>query len=728
MLISIAASAGEFMQNSAVIALLAYAVVAHAASYTTYIGDANPYQVSAIATDAGGNAYITGSRAIQPASLNPSYSSVVTDVFVSKLDPSGNLTVIGTFSGKGTDQANGIAVDPSGNVYIVGSTTSTDFPLHNPLQSLVYTLGSGIANGTGFLMKLSADGTVLYSTYLGGTAGYSTLSGVAADSNGNAYVTGTTTAKDYPHTSGMPADGVSNGPIEEVSGAFFAKIDPAGRQILYAGALTAPVPGCEEGGAEGSSCFLSSVYTSGTAIAVDPAGNAYIAGNAGGGGLSTTPGALLTTGIGAFVAKVNFAGTGLIYVTYLGGGNLEPGVGTVATDFVYAIAANSAGNAYITGSTSDPAFPATKGAFQTVLAGQVASPFVGLTDAFVAKLNPTGSAMVWATFLGGTGADAAQTIATDAAGNVWVSGATQSTDFPTTVSVAPRGSEFLAELNSTGSTLSYAALFPSNTVAQALAVDASGMVHIGGANGLISAFPAGSAPGQTSAPWMSGIANAAGGVLSGRLAPGELISLYGLHLGPVAPISATFNAAGFLPTTLGAVQITVNGIPAPLLYVSDTQINAVVPVELTAGSSAELELARNGVPVQDFRVQVDIVAPQVFRNPNGSAAAINQDGTVNSQANPAKAGSYISIWATGTGYFPGSDGQIATGANQFCGLVGYCEVFVGGSQLNVLYAGAAPGMVNGVVQINFQVTSAMGGYYLSVDGINSDIFAVYTTQ
>src|ERR1017187_7693739 len=96
------------MRNSAVIALLACAVAAHAASYTTYIGDANQYQVSAIATDANGNTYITGSRAVVPASISP-YSPAVTDVFVSKLDPSGNLTLIGTFSGKGTDQANGIA-------------------------------------------------------------------------------------------------------------------------------------------------------------------------------------------------------------------------------------------------------------------------------------------------------------------------------------------------------------------------------------------------------------------------------------------------------------------------------------------------------------------------------------------------------------------------------------------------------------------------------------------
>jgi len=568
------------MQRSAVVALFACAVVCHAASYTTYIGDANQYQVSAIATDAAGNTYITGSRIIVPFSSAP-YEIPVTDVFVSKLDPFGNLTLIGTFSGKGIDQANGIAVDSSGNIYIVGNTTSTDFPLHHPLQSVSYTMGMGDLSGTGFLMKLSADGTPVYSTYLGGATGYSSLSGVAADSKGNAYVTGTTTAQDYPRTAGMPAGGVYCCVIQLISGAFIAKIDPAGDQIVYAGALTGPVPGCETG-EEGSSCFLSSVFTSGSAIAVDPAGNAYIAGNAGM-GLSTTSGALLTAGIGAFVAKVNSAGTGMVYVTYLGPGNQEPGLGTLATDYVAAIAADGAGNVYISGLTSDPAFPATAGAFQPALAGVIDLPYLPASDAFVAKLNPTGSAMVWATFLGGSDADAAQTLATDSAGNVWVSGTTKSTDFPTKVSVTPNGSEFLAELNSTGSALSYSALFPSGTVATALAVDAGGTVHVGGATGLISAFPAGSPPGQTSAPWMFGIANAAGGALLGRLAPGELMAIYGLHIGPAAPVSATFDAAGFLPTTLGGVQVTINGIPAPMLYVSDAQINAIAQVELTAG-------------------------------------------------------------------------------------------------------------------------------------------------
>jgi uncharacterized protein (TIGR03437 family) len=668
--------------------------------------------VSAIATDTSGNTYVAGSRIVEPNVPSPNGEGV-TDVFVAKLDPSGNLTPIGTFSGKGIDHANGIAVGSSGDIYIVGTTTSMDFPLHNPLQSVAYAVGAGIGNGTGFLMKLAPDGSLIYSTYLGGTLGPSSMNSVAADASGNAYVTGWTVATDYPHTPGLPAGLVSTSPVEYIAAACFAKIDPAGSRIVYAGAISG-VQSC------GAICQGGTVSTAGSSIAVDPAGNAYIAANTSG-GLGGTPGAFLASGTGAFIVKVNAAGTGLAYLTLLGAGVVQP----VATDTVSAIAADATGNAYISGSTADPSFPATAGAFQTVFAGAAA---------FVAKLNPTGSAMVWATFLGA--GDAARTIATDSTGNVWVSGITNSAGFPTKVSVTPNGSEFLAKLNSTASALSYSALFPANTVAAVLAVDAGGTVHVGGATGLISAFSPGSAPGQTSAPWMLGIANAGGGILAGRLAPGELISIYGLHLGPAAPVSATFNAAGFLPTTLAGIQVTINGIPAPLLYVSTTQINAVAPVELTAGSAVELQTSQDATPVLDLRVMVDIAAPGVFLNPDGSAAAINQDGTLNSQANPAPAGSYVSIWATGTGYFPGSDGQMATGPNEFCdpGLL-YCPVFQSdgipfsaGTPLNVSYTGAAPGTVNGVVQINFQVAaSAPYGYYLSVDGINSNSFGVYAT-
>ena len=112
---------------------------------------------------------------------------------------------------------------------------------------------------------------------------------------------------------------------------------------------------------------------------------------------------------------------------------------------------------------------------------------------------------------------------------------------------------------------------------------------------------------------MFGITNSAGGVLAGRLAPGELISIYGLSLGSASPAWATLDAAGFLPTTLGGLEVMINGIAAHLLYVSATQINAIAPVELTAQSSIELQVT--GATLPDFRVMVDIAAPGVFLMP-----------------------------------------------------------------------------------------------------------------
>jgi uncharacterized protein (TIGR03437 family) len=686
-----------------VLLLLACVLPPAYADYATYIGDTYSYHVAALATDAAGNTYLTGSRTIV-AGQPP-----LTDVFVSKVDPSGNVSLLATLSGKATDAGESIAIDASGNIYIAGNTNSPDFPLHLPLQSVIGVAEGGVQQ-TGFLAKLSPNGAVLYSTFLGGTNGPSRINAIAADAQGNAYVTGETFAGDYPRTAGLPAAGADGPGPGSYSAAFFAKISPAGDKVLYAGGLgdTGRTCGCC------SSCFLSTLSNAGLALAVDAAGNAYIACNTNGGGMSTA-GALVPGGVGPFIAKVNASGTGMVYVTYLGAGDAQPGIGTVATDSVSAISADAAGNAYITGSTADPNFPATPGAFQTMLANPATPPFEGPPDAFVAKLNSSGSAMVWATFLGGSGADQANTIAVDPGGDVWVSGTTQSTDFPVSGGF-PNGGEFLVEFNPAGSSILYGARFPADTVAAALAIDSKSVVHAAGPTGLVSTIT----PELFPAPRLFGLANAAGGNLAGRVAPGELISIYGLNLGAATPVSASFNSAGFLPTTLGGLQVNIDGILAPMLYVSDTQINAVAPFELEFANSPVL-LTITGVPVGAFRMIIDQQIPEVFHNANGYAAAINQDGTVNSAANPAKAGSTVSVWATGVGWNSnGVDGQQQTSAQSYCSCT--IQDLIQYGDIAPSYAGAAPGMVNGIVQINFPVMNP--GDFYSLAG-SSDPFWIY---
>ena len=209
--------------------------------------------------------------------------------------------------------------------------------------------------------------------------------------------------------------------------------------------------------------------------------------------------------------------------------------------------------------------------------------------------------------------------------------------------------------------------------------------------------------------------NAAGGQLSGRVAPGEVVSIFGLNVGPAAPVSAAFDAAGFLPVSLGGISVTVGGVPAPLLYVSSTQINAVMPLELTPGASASLRVSINGAALPDFRVMADAAIPQVFQS------AVNQDGSINSQGNPAPVGSIVSVWATGVGSVDGLDGQMATVARDLCGCV--IHDLDQNQDLTGIYAGTAPGTVTGVIQINFKVTP-YGYYQLRVNGKFSDPFYI----
>jgi uncharacterized protein (TIGR03437 family) len=683
-------------------AALCFPAALPAAEFTTYIGDVNDYHVARVAADSAGNTYLAGSRIV----------GTLSEAVVMKLDPSGKIVLFNILSGKGSDAATGLALDAAGNIYVAGSTSSPDFPLHNAFQP---------TPGPGFVTKLSADGSqMLYSTYFP-----EVIKALAVDAAGNVYVAGTTYLTSFPVTPGLPAGPVSMAPAGITSGAFLTKLSADGSHIVYSALISGSSVDC--GG--GSSCYTGGRSTTGVAVAVDAAGEGYLAGNTNTDNLATTPGAFLTKGPGAFVAKVNAAGSALAYLTYISPTNFIYAPNANPAVIAAAIAVDAAGDAFLAGATFDPSLPATAGAYQSTFSGPyqpgVTYPLPP-TDAFALKLNPAGTAVVWASYLGGTGVDAAKSVALDASGNVWLTGTTASATFPNLQGWVQSGSDFLAAFNPSGSALVYSARYPNDAVSQSVAVDPTGLLHVAGPTGIVGSVM----PGGTPTMRIFGIANAAFGPLVGRIVPAELVSIYGPHIGPATPVSATA-VSGFLPTSLGGVQVFFNGVAMPLLYVSDSQINAVAPQSATPGSSMSVHIVSNNVTSPDFPVTVVTAEPEVFRNSDGTAAAINQDNTLNSAANPAKAGSIVSIWATGTGsIYPWPlDGQISTAAQDYdC-----CQVEMGSSSgAVVLYAGAAPGMVAGVVQINFQVPPYSGtpstlGFSVFASGESSSTVGIYVT-
>ncbi len=646
------------------------AATAIAGQFATSVAGSYPFVVAGVAADSAGNTYVVGSRHSR--------------VLLSKIGPNGSILFTDTFGGSGNDSGAAVAVDVAGNIYIGGATGSTDFPLSHALQAQ-----PGVG-GTGFVMKISNDGaTVLYSTYFGGTLGASSISGLAIDGKGNLYVTGNTNSSDFPQSSALPAVQFTSTNGALASGTMVAEISAAGDKILYSGLiLTGP----------------NNNVTGRTGIAVDAAGNAYVAGNTANPNLPvSSPSVPARTNGDAYIAKVNAGGAGFGYLAYIPGSTSVSG-----------IAVNAAGNAYISGynqTAPNESFPTTPGSLQPTLNGE-------FSDGFLAELNPAGSGFVWATYLpGGCGAWPLS-IAVDAGGNVWSTGNGADGCTVPNANGWSNGPEFLMGVDVTGAKLVYSALYPSGTVAEAVAVDPSGVVHVGGSGGFVSAVSAGTPPTTE----IFGFQNAFGGSLTAQISPGELIAIYGPAIGP-APAVAAVPANGFYPTALGGVEVAINGVNVPLLYVSANQINAVAPMELASNAAATVQVM-NGTGSASYPVWVVPAAP--VANP----VVLNQDGTVNSQANPAHGGSIVTFWATGwQSNFPLADGQVQSVANNdactggcqasalyipvpvFC--TGFCfaepaKPKLGGEikvAATVVYAGAAPGCAAGVTQFNVQLGS-----------------------
>jgi uncharacterized repeat protein (TIGR01451 family) len=387
-------------------------------SYSTYLGGSGDDDGLGITVDSSGSAYVIGNTVSTDFPVTNARQSIfggnTFDAFVAKIDPAGANLVFSTYlGGLGDDLGSGIALDSFGNIYLTGRTGSSNFPATSDAYQ-----SPSIGPPQAFVTKLNPTGRVLiYSTCLGGSNNSNTGAAIDVDSLGNAYVTGVTSATNFPITPG--AFRSSSGGATD---AFVTKLDVAGTSLVY------------------STYLGGNSFDNGNGIAVDHYGNAYVTGIT---VSSNFPRVnpiqpIKSGGADAFVTKLNAAGTAPTYSTFIGGSGTDAG---------RSIAVDLSGNAYLTGDTASSNFP-TKNALQPTFGG-------GPRDAFITKLNGSGSAFIYSTFYGGSNDDGGVGMAIDKSGNTYVSGSTASPNFFTTAdaiqtSLVGDRNAFLVKLNSNG--------------------------------------------------------------------------------------------------------------------------------------------------------------------------------------------------------------------------------------------------------------------------------------
>lgn len=435
-------------------------------AYSTRFGGGEDDGGWAIATDTAGNVYLTGdtnSTAAEFPVAKPlqKVSGGSTDIFVAKLTADGSQLLYSTYLGGSKDDVGyGIALDPTGNIYITGDTSSPDFPLANPVQKAIASTNAPDV----IVAKLSADGSnLLYSTYIGGNFG-ERGNGIAVDSTGHACVVGYTNSTNFPTVKPFQAEFASG-----QADAFVFRLTPDGSALVYStyygGGKTPP-----------------DRPDFGTAIAVDTVGNAYITGFTNAPDFPAVRPLFNFQGpTDVFVAKIDPAGAP-IYSTFLGG---------IADDEGMGIAVDAAGNAYVTGETESLNFPTTDGAFRRTCTpvptrGQMRTICLG-GDAFISKLSPDGSALIYSTYLNGQGFEVGRSIAVDSAGSAYVTGFTESPDFATVDPLQKtfgggKFDAFVLKMNPGGTALTYSTYLGGSGTegGYGIAVDGSGNAYVTG--------------------------------------------------------------------------------------------------------------------------------------------------------------------------------------------------------------------------------------------------------
>ena len=554
----------------------------------------------------------------------------------------------------------------------------------NPIDLAVDSAGEvyllfGFLPGGRSVAKLSADGSkFLYTVQL--PANLATAQAIGLDAQGNSYVAGAT-QDNHP---------------------FVTKVSADGSQLLY----TVTLPG------SGTSAVNPDTAT---ALAVDAAGDVVVTGQTSSRDFPVTAGVAqpaLAGPTNAFVTKVDPAGN-IVFSTFLGG---------PFGSYGQAIRLDSAGNIYTAGITA-PYFPTTAGTYQPA---PVIPLWSGGPVGYLAKLKPDGSAVDWATYSVSNGrvptleyaVPAPMWLALSAAGDVYLATQVLGPGFlPTPSAPQPCASGSMDVVllhfngqgglvdstylgNGTWSPIGLALPGDGSVMVAAVAVDA-----VTSNNVPVLAQVLFGAAGWSAAACMSPMVVNAASFLGG-ISPGELVSLTGFGIGPEAGVVYQPGPQGQVPTSLGGVTVSFNGIPAPLLYVQSRQVNAQVPFEVststTSVTNVAVTLTYNNQTFGPYNTSASWMgAPGIFRLQPGvsnQAAALNQDGSVNGPSNPAARGSTVTVF--GTGYGPLVPSCATGGLNPAAAV----PLYFTGTPVTfpVSYEGSAPTLLCGIDQFNFQ--------------------------
>lgn len=612
------------------------------------------------------------------------------NVFVTKWSADGSQILYSTYLG-GTvnDQANAIAVDGSGSAYVSGYTNSPDFPTTAGAYQTKLT-----TSADAFVAKLSPDGSkLMYSTLLGSQG--ASVTSIAVDDTGNAVITGRT-AGSFPVTPGafqsapVPICIPNFGNLFFSGDAFVTRIAPGGNALVYSTLL-------------GGSC-----YSYATGLAIDASGNAWVAGTTSSANFPVTSDALQPQFGGgyydAFLASFNPSG-GLDYSTYLGGSGF---------DSLSAIAFDQTGNIYLTGASQGLSQPASPGAFQPQASASCPILFMGPSEytaqgnALVLKLDPKAHSIESLTYLGAPFCLFPSSIVVDSSGEPWIAGPLNVSSAPQTANPLQIGvaSGFISKFSADFTQLLFSTYFNS---VSGLALDSSGFAYVAGtgassnATGTQQAYIAKIDPTPAAISLDSIVSPdpSANPSYNVGIAPGEVIHIVGKNMGPATSTPGIIQS-GILATSVAGVQVTFDGVGAPLLAVGAQEIDLVAPFELATQSVTTIQVVYNGV--QSNSVQVGV---------NGSDVQIlgvyNSDFTPNSASNPALAGSIMELYIAGLGQSspPSEDGQV--NAAPYASLGQTPQLIAYGSPsttLTVTGASAAPGLAAGIFQVNFIAPAA----------------------